>query len=118
MTKTMDNNENKQTETARSGSLQRSVRHRSYDEACRDATASPADRENALLAEHFRAVREIEWLWATCKIVYWPRDDRYPIEHNPHARKYSRELIEAEMPNDQAQAQPPTAPPEREGDNQ
>lgn len=80
-------------------SQQRMVRHRSYDEACRDATATPAERENALLAEHVRAVRQIEWLWAACKIVYWPKDDRYPIEHNPHARKYSRDMIEAQMPN-------------------
>lgn len=80
-------------------SQQRMFRHRSYDEACRDATASPGERENALLTEHVSAVREIEWLWATCKIVYWPKNDRYPIEHNPPARKYSRELIEAEMPN-------------------
>ena len=44
----------------------------------------------------------VEWLWANCKIVYWPNDDSYPIEHNPHAKKYSRDMIEAEMPNDQA----------------
>jgi len=75
------------------------VRHRSYDEACRDITAAPAERENALLTEHVRAVRQIEWLWAACKIVYWPKDGSYPIEHNPPARKYSRDTIEAQMPN-------------------
>lgn len=88
------------------------VRHRSYDEACRDATATPTERENALLAEHARAVRQIEWLWAACKIVFWSKDDlmSYPIEHNPHAQKYARDLIEAEMPNDQAE---PTRPATR-----
>lgn len=50
-----------------------------------------------------RSMRDqLEWLWANCKIVYWPKDDRYPIEHNPHARKYSRDTIEAEMPNNDA----------------
>lgn len=41
---------------------------------------------------------QLEWLWANCKIVYWPPDGRYPIEHAPHARKYSRDAIESEMP--------------------
>lgn len=47
------------------------------------------------------ASAQLEWLWANCKIVYWDKHDliRYPIEHNPHAQKYSRDLIEAEMPN-------------------
>ena len=45
------------------------------------------------------ASAQLEWLWANCKVVYWPKDDRYPIEHNPHAKKYSRDMIEAEMPN-------------------
>lgn len=77
----------------------RTVRHRSYDEACRDATATPAERENALLAEHVRLTRQMEWLWAVCKIVYWPKDSRYLIEHNPTLKKYARELIEAEIPS-------------------
>ena len=42
---------------------------------------------------------QLEWLWANCKIVYWKGDDSHPIEHSPHARKYSRDLIEAEMPD-------------------
>lgn len=40
---------------------------------------------------------QLEWLWANCKIVYWPRNDGYPIEHNPYAKKYARNLIEQEM---------------------
>jgi hypothetical protein len=52
------------------------------------------------------ASAQLEWLWANCKVVYWPKDDRYPIEHNPHAKKYSRDMIEAEMPTDQAQRAP------------
>jgi hypothetical protein len=86
-------------ETAPPGSLHPVVRHRSYDEACRDANASAAERENALLAEHVRAVREIEWLWSCCKIVYCPKDGRHPIEHDARLKKFSRELIEAQMPN-------------------
>lgn len=85
-------------------SRQRIVRHRSYDEACRDATATPAERENTLLAEHARVVRQIEWLWAACKIVYWDKEDlmSYPIEHNPYAQKYARDRIEAKMPNNES----------------
>lgn len=49
--------------------------------------------------EKIEASEQLEWLWANCKIVYWPKDDRYPIEHNPHSKKYSRDMIEAEMPN-------------------
>lgn len=82
--------------------LQRVVRHRSYDEACHDKFATPAERENALLAQHVRVLRELEWLWAACKIVYWPNDNGYPIEHNPYAGKYSRDSIEAQMPNEKS----------------
>ena len=42
---------------------------------------------------------KLEWLWANCKIVYWPKDDSYPIEHSPHVGKYSRDSIEDQMPN-------------------
>lgn len=46
-----------------------------------------------------RLSAQLEWLWANCRIVYWPSDNRYPIEHAPHAHKYARDTIEAEMPN-------------------
>lgn len=100
-------------ETQPPGSLERMVRHRSYDEACHDNTATPAERENALLAEHVRLLRQLEWLWAACKIVYWSKEDlmSYPIEHNPHAQKYARDLIEAEMPNDKLSHTAPTTTP-------
>jgi hypothetical protein len=41
--------------------------------------------------------QQLEWLWKNCKIVFHPADGSYPIEHNPHAQKDSRALIEAEM---------------------
>lgn len=40
---------------------------------------------------------QLEWLWANCNIVYWPGTEEYPIEHNLHAQKDSRDLIEEEM---------------------
>ncbi len=58
------------------------------------------ERPPALAGARGSASAQLEWLWANCKVVYWPKDDRYPIEHNPHAKKYSRDMIEAEMPNE------------------
>lgn len=71
---------------------------KTYTETCHDPNATHSERENALLAEHVKAVRELEWIWASCKVVYWPRDGGYPIEHNTRAKKYSRDQIEAQMP--------------------
>lgn len=48
--------------------------------------------EESLCAQH-----QLEWIWANCKVVYWP-EDAYPIEHDLAAVKDSRELIEAQMP--------------------
>jgi hypothetical protein len=45
------------------------------------------------------AAAQLEWLWANCTIVYWPEGGNYPIEHNPHASKYMRDIIEIYMPN-------------------
>lgn len=41
--------------------------------------------------------RQIEWLWGNCKIIYHPPSGEYPIEHNPHASKDGRPLIEQAM---------------------
>lgn len=48
------------------------------------------------------ASTQLEWLWANCKIVYWPPDDRYCIEHNARVGKIGREMIEKEMLNAQS----------------
>lgn len=37
---------------------------------------------------------ELEWLWANCRIIYFPPDGSYPIEHTLRARKDSRSMIE------------------------
>lgn len=42
---------------------------------------------------------QLEWLWANCRIIYWPKDGSYPIEHNPNALKYGRDIIEHQMSN-------------------
>lgn len=50
------------------------------------------------LRKALRAERERgRWLWENCKIVFYPSDGAYPIEHNPHAGKDSKQLIGAEM---------------------
>jgi hypothetical protein len=38
--------------------------------------------------------RELEWLYAHCRIVYYPPDGSYPIEHAPLARKDARWLLD------------------------
>ncbi len=43
------------------------------------------------------AEEQLEWLWANCRIVYWPEFPNYPLEHAPAANKNAREFIEAEM---------------------
>lgn len=37
----------------------------------------------------------LEWMWDNCKIVYYGTS--YPTEHQPHAKKDCRDLIEAEF---------------------
>jgi hypothetical protein len=36
----------------------------------------------------------LEWLWANCKIVYWPSGGQYPVEHDLAAHKDMRTTIE------------------------
>ncbi len=43
------------------------------------------------------ARKELEWLYSHCKIVCWPKDGSYPIEHNLAVQKDSRELLLAEF---------------------
>ena len=33
----------------------------------------------------------LEWLFANCRIVYFPPGGQYPIEHNPHALGYDKD---------------------------
>lgn len=51
------------------------------------------DSENLKIAE-----AELEWLWKNCRIIYFP-PGLYPVEHNPHANKLSRDFIESFMPD-------------------
>ena len=39
----------------------------------------------------------LDWIWENCKIVYHPGNGDYPLEHQPHAKKYMQKLIEAEF---------------------
>lgn len=41
--------------------------------------------------------RQLDWLWANCRILHWPETSEYPFEHNPRANKDSREFIESVM---------------------
>lgn len=41
--------------------------------------------------------RQLDWLWANCRIIHWPETGEYPFEHNPRANKDSRESIESCM---------------------
>ena len=38
---------------------------------------------------------EQDWLWKKCNITLYLPQPEYPIEHNPHARKDARSLIES-----------------------
>jgi len=49
---------------------------------------------NEMEAQRDAARREVEWLWANCRIIYFPPDNSYPIEHTLRARKDSRRMIE------------------------
>lgn len=40
---------------------------------------------------------QLEWLWANCRIIYYPMDGRYPFEHTSNVNKDMREFIEKEM---------------------
>ena len=40
---------------------------------------------------------QLEWLWKNCRIVYYPKDEGYPIEHTLAAEKDMRSVIEMEM---------------------
>ncbi len=44
-----------------------------------------------------QAKEDTELLWSHCRIVYWPGNPEYPLEHNPHARKDMRSLIESAL---------------------
>lgn len=64
----------------------------------RDGCEPTAFCDDCAHGELQRLREQIEWLWANCKIVYWPRSaNEYPIEHNPYANKDSRQLIEERM---------------------
>lgn len=70
-----------------------------YELAIAASTQEEAARLLRNMSEETAQIRQqLEWLWANCKIVAWPGGDDYPIEHNPHALKDNRALIEALMP--------------------
>jgi len=51
--------------------------------------------DNALSAEREQARRNafaLQWLYDNCKIIHFTGD--YPIEHNPHANKNGRFLLD------------------------
>jgi len=52
---------------------------------------------------------ELARVKANCKIVYWPKDGSYPIEHTMAANKDCYEMILAQMERDRA-AHPKDAP--------
>lgn len=61
-----------------------------------DAMCEPPMPDARQWYDHAQKIEdELEWLWANCRIVYFPPDGEYPIEHTMAARKDSRELIEA-----------------------
>lgn len=55
-----------------------------------DAPVSVFERNKALEAE-------LAALWKHCHVVYWGPNGEYPIEHNPHAGKDCRRMIEAAL---------------------
>jgi hypothetical protein len=63
-----------------------------------DAVANHINEVASALAHARELERELNWLRSTCRIVYYPPDDRYPIEHTAAARKDQFDAIIAEMP--------------------
>jgi hypothetical protein len=39
----------------------------------------------------------LDWIWANCSVLHWPKDNSYPLEHQPLAGKDMRDYIEAEF---------------------
>ena len=76
--------------------------HPDYRSASLSDVEQAVDREMALRAELARVK-------ANCKIVYWPKDGSYPIEHTMAANKDCYEMILAQMERDRA-AHPKDAP--------
>lgn len=49
-------------------------------------------------AKQFKHLMELaSALWGNCKVVYWPKDGSYPLEHTMGANKNMRREIEAEL---------------------
>lgn len=48
----------------------------------------------ALCASHEALRAELDWLYANCKIIHWPADGSYQIEHTMAANKDSRMYLE------------------------
>ncbi len=70
------------------------------EDHCRENDEDRVYLSPAGYLEHIREQSEqLEWLWANCRIVYYPKDPpgAYPIEHAPGAGKDMRAVIEAEM---------------------
>lgn len=62
-----------------------------------------AMKSNALNYERAeKAEAELASVKANCKIVYWPKDGNYPIEHTMAANKDCYEMILAQMERDRA----------------
>lgn len=48
------------------------------------ATQAPTDDER---------VRELNQVFDNCRVIFFPKNGEYPIEHNPHANKISKDEI-------------------------
>lgn len=64
-----------------------------YKEQQADLTAARADAD--ALAGDGASLKCLQWVRDNCKLVYWPSDGSYPIEHNPHAGKNQWDAIMA-----------------------
>jgi len=52
-------------------------------------------------------------IFRRCHIVLWPKDGGYPIEHQPHIKKDSRDQIEKELGySSSLEQEPPHAHPQ------
>lgn len=46
--------------------------------------------------EKQKLMRELDWLYTQCNITFYPKDGRYPIEHNARANKLCKPLLDIE----------------------
>lgn len=77
--------------------LQDDIKHLKFiNHLLRNRSDLPIER----IRRYDEVVKKLELLeniFKRCRIMVWPGNNEYPIEHNPYAHKYNRVAIELEL---------------------